>query len=337
MSIASLETTLKPIRAFLDAPAVSELSINKPNEIWCDNGAVATRVAIPYDYGMLERLAQLTASFNNQIISDAKPILSGTLPGGYRIQIVRAPAALQVNRDGTTSNTISISIRKQTIRDFSVDGYAAGGGLSRVGVHASQQETLNHDLNLLIDQKQYADFLKKAVKAKKTILISGGTYSGKTSVLNMLLKELDPTERIITIEDAAEVVIHNENQVRLFYTRGTQGIASVSAADLITSCLRMRPDRIIMGELRGDDAVHWLAAANSGHEGTLSTIHADTPAMAIEKMIEMVKLVRPGQTDESIRNYITSVIDIIIQIRKDHATGERYISDIEWVKHANFI
>lgn len=331
MSIASLETTLKPIRAFLDAPEISDISINKPNELWYDTGSVSTPVSIPYDYATLERLAQLTASFNHQTISDSKPILSGTLPGGYRVQIVRAPAALHIDKEGRKSNTICFSIRKQTIKNFTLDEYMQGGGFSRVGLQALEQKNLDQDLNRLLMKKNFIEFLKKAVKCKKTILISGGTYSGKTSVLNMLLKELDPKERIITIEDAAEVIVHNENQVRLFYTRGPQGVSNVSASDLITSCLRMRPDRIIMSELRGDDAVHWMFAANSGHEGTISTLHADTPAMAVEKLIDMVKLVRPDQTDESIRRYVRSVIDIIIQVKKDETTGMRYVSDIAWV------
>lgn len=329
MASASLQTTLAPILLFLQSKNIQEIMINRPHEIWLDDGKSVVRQDIDLSLKMLKRLVDLIAAQSGQEISEQKPILSGLLPGGHRVQVMMAPAVKTQDDSKNWLDTVSISIRKQSLIDFDLNVFEQQGGFSQIKEinHSTMQE-----LDALYHNKQYLTLLKQAVKFKKTILISGGTYSGKTTLLNMLIKEIDPGERIITIEDTPELHVNNANQVRLFYSRGMQGIAKINAQDLLNATLRMRPDRIIMGELRDDDAICWLQAANTGHEGTLTSVHSDTPQLAIQKLIDMVKVRYPLQNDESIRQYIHAVLDIVIQVKRDSATGKRYISEILCLK-----
>lgn len=328
MSIASLQTTLTPLLFFLQAKNIQEIMINQPNEIWLDDGKTVVQQNIDLPLKMLRRLADLIAAQSGQEISEQKPLLSALLPGGHRVQVIFPPATKVLDENNNWQETVSIAIRKQSFIDFDLNCFNDNGGFSKVTIDNDNHNHLLHDL---YHQKKYMEFLVQAIKLKKTILISGGTYSGKTTLLNMLIKEIDSNDRIITIEDTPELHIKNGNQVRLFYSRGMQSSAKISAHDLLNATLRMRPDRIIMGELRDDDAICWLQAANTGHEGTLSTIHSDTPMLAIQKLADMVRVKYPLQSDESIKQYIHAVVHIIVQIKRDTATGKRFISDIVYL------
>lgn len=325
MAEASLHTTLAPLLLFLQAKNIQEIMINRPNEIWIDDGKSMVKQGIDLPFKMLRRLVDLVAAQSGQEMSAQKPLLSAILPGGHRIQVITSPAAKMLDENKTWQDTICISIRKQTVLEFDLKNFNQQGGFAHID---TPQKHHLEDFQQLYDKKQYLELLLAAIHYKKTILISGGTYSGKTTLLNMLLKEMNPHERVVSIEDAPELSIINDNQVRLFYSRGMQSTAKISAHDLLNATLRMRPDRIIMGELRDDDALCWLQAANTGHEGTLSSIHSDTPALAIQKLVDMVKIKYPLQLDESIKQYIRAVLDIIIQVKRDVNTGKRYVADI---------
>jgi type IV secretion system protein VirB11 len=332
MAIASLETTLESLKPYLMLEEVSELSINRPNEIWLDDGVKCQYKEIDFPLRLLNRLSQLVAAHTKQELSPHRPLLSASLPEGYRIQAVISPATQIIKPNQAPQDTVSLSIRKQTLRDFDLNSYARQGGFSFLKGFKQSEAENQLQLNDYLEQEDYVNLLSHCVQQHKTILISGGTFSGKTSILNMLLKEIPIYERIITIEDVPEVILSQPNHVRLFYSRGEQGISKVTATDLINAALRMRPDRIIMGELRGDDALTWLSCANSGHAGTISTIHADTPQLAIDKLIDMVKFVRPHQSDEVIRRYIMTIVDVIVQVKRNLHTGERYMADLLCIK-----
>jgi len=325
MASASLQTTLAPLMIFLNAENIQEIMINRPHELWLDDGVLMSRHTIDLSFKMLKRLVDLIAAQTGQEFKEHNPMLSAMLPGGHRIQVVMPPAAKMLDEKNTWQDTVSLSIRKQTRLNFSLYDFEKQGGFSKIGIMNKRSE---ESLSLHYQNKHYLQLLLDAVRNKKTMLISGGTYSGKTTLLNMLIKEIDKEERIICIEDTPELELKHENQVRLFYSRGMQGAAKVNVHDLLTATLRLRPDRIIMGELRDDDAVCWLQAANTGHEGTLSSIHSDTPALAIQKLIDMVKIKYPFQSDESVRQYIHAVVDMIIQVKRDRHTGQRFISEI---------
>jgi type IV secretion system protein VirB11 len=179
-----------------------------------------------------------------------------------------------------------------------------------------------------LKEKNFKEFIRHAVISKKNIIISGGTSTGKTTFTNAALGEIPSTERLITVEDAREIVLHNhENTVNLLASKGGQGRAKVTTQDLIEACLRLRPDRIIVGELRGAEAFSFLRAINTGHPGSISTLHADSPQMALEQLKLMVMQAGLGMPPEEIKKYILAVVDIVIQLKRG-SKGRRYVSEI---------
>ncbi len=320
MSITALETYLLPLKDFLADPRVSEISINQPKEIWVEVGGDMTRYDIPqFDLNHLKALGRLVAQSCEQKISEETPLLSATLPEGYRIQVVFPPAV--------ESNTIAMSIRKQTVINLDLDQYEAIGAFQSTMVR-KMENPIDKQLRALLDAGNVKDFIKQAVLAKKNIIISGGTSTGKTTFFNATLKVVPPTERIITVEDARELIIpHMPNRVHLVASKGSQGRAQVTMQDLIEASLRLRPDRLMLGELRGKEAFTFMRAVNTGHPGSISTLHADTPELAMEQLILMILQAGLGITRDQIRSYVENVINVIIQLKRG-ARGMRYVSEI---------
>ncbi|MBV8939845.1 MAG: P-type DNA transfer ATPase VirB11 [Alphaproteobacteria bacterium] len=320
MSLTALGTYLQPLKVFLDRPDVSEISINRPRELWVETrGEMARHDAPDLDLEHLKSLGRLIAQSTEQKISEETPLLAATLPEGYRVQIVFPPAC--------ETGTVAISIRKQTVLDLDLDGYEAMGAFRNTAVstpHGAEDITLQE----LLNTGQVKAFIYQAVRLRKNIIVSGGTSTGKTTFFNAMLKELDPKERIITCEDAREIMIpYLPNRVHLLASRGGQGRAQVSMQDLIEASLRLRPDRLMLGELRGREAFSYLRAVNTGHPGSISTLHADAPLLAIEQLVLMVMQAGLGLTREQIKEYIEHVIHVIIQLKRGEG-GTRYVSEI---------
>jgi type IV secretion system protein VirB11 len=320
MAHTALDTYLIPLKRFFDLPGVSEISINQPGEIWMEIGGDMTRETVPeLNLEHLKSLARLVAQSTEQKISEETPLLSATLPEGYRIQVVFPPAC--------EASTIAMSIRKQTILNLDLEQYEAIGAFQNTIV-SKQDNLIDKKLRALLNAGAVKEFIIQAILAKKNIIISGGTSTGKTTFLNAALKVIPPTERILTCEDAREVMItHLPNRVHLLASRGGQGRAQVTMQDLIEATLRLRPDRIILGELRGKEAFTFLRAVNTGHPGSISTLHADTPTLAIEQLSLMVTQAGLGITHEQIKDYVQTVINVIIQLKRG-PRGMRYVSEI---------
>ena len=170
-------------------------------------------------------------------------------------------------------------------------------------------------------------FLREAVVERKTILISGGTSTGKTTFLNALLREVPVEERVIVVEDTAEVQLHGPNDLGLIAVKGELGEALINTDDLLQAALRLRPDRILLGELRGKEAVSFLRAVNTGHPGSFSTIHANSTAGALEQLALMVMQAGLGLSRSETIDYARSVVDVVVQLGRDGA--ERKIIAIE--------
>jgi type IV secretion system protein VirB11 len=220
-----------------------------------------------------------------------------------------------------------MSIRKQTVLNFDLDQYEKLGAFENttIGKHANEEDA---KLQALLDVNDIKGFIKHAVFAKKNIIVSGGTSTGKTTFFNAMLKEIPPTDRVITLEDAREIQLpHIPNHLHLIASRGGQGRSQVNMQDLIEACLRLRPDRLMLGELRGKEAFTFLRAVNTGHPGSISTLHADTPTLAIEQLILMVMQAGLGLTREQIKEYVENVIHVIIQLKRG-AGGTRFVSEI---------
>ena len=311
------------IRNNLIKKSVNEIMVNDPGEIWVEKGGDCRKEPMPaFDFPHLMGLARLVAQSTDQLISEEKPLLSATLPNGYRIQIVFPPA--------TEPGKVAISIRKNSEKSFSLDQYEAFGAFSQTlatGISGHINEDDIYLSELLRDNK-IKEFLRASVRYKKNIIVSGGTSTGKTTFMGAVLSEIPTHERLITVEDAREVRLSSHpNKLHLLASRGGQGRAKVSTQDLIEACLRLRPDRIIVGEIRGSEAFYFLRAINTGHPGSISSLHADSPMMAIEQMKLMVMQASLGMPPDEIRKYIMNVIDIIVQLKRGEK-GMRYVSEI---------
>ena len=320
MSLTALDTFLAPLKKFFAQPTISEISINQPKEIWVEAGGDMTRYDVPeFDLNHLKSLGRLVAQATEQKLSEEMPLLSATLPDGYRIQIVFPPAC--------EPSTVAISIRKATVMNLDLDQYEAIG--------AFQNTLVKHELNPvdkklrdLLNAGAVKEFIKEAVLAKKNIIISGGTSTGKTTFLNATLKVIPPSERIITCEDAREILIpHIPNRVHLLASKGGQGRAKITMQDLLEACLRLRPDRLMLGELRGAEAFSFMRAVNTGHPGSISTLHADTPELAIEQLVLMIMQAGMGIGRDQIRSYVENVVNVIVQLKRG-ARGMRYVSEL---------
>lgn len=320
MSLTALDTYLKPLKKYFAMEGVSEISINRGGEIWVEQYGDMYRYEVPeLDMDHLKSLARLIAQSTEQKISEENPLLSATLPEGYRVQVVFPPAC--------EPGIVAVSIRKQTVLNFDLDQYEALGAFQQTIVRKGDNEK-DRELRALLDSGNVKEFIKQAVLAKKNMIISGGTSTGKTTFFNACLKVIPPSERIITCEDARELMIpHLPNRVHLLASKGGQGRAQVTMQDLIEACLRLRPDRILLGELRGKEAFSYMRAVNTGHPGSISTLHADTPALALEQLILMIMQAGLGITREQIKDYVETVINVIVQLKRG-AKGHRFVSEI---------
>jgi len=320
-----LDTYLSALAPWLTRDDVTDLLINQPGEVWIETtGGMLTRIAAPQVTDVvLGRLARQIAAATHQGVNREQPLLSATLPDGGRVQIIGPPA---------TRGGMAIAIRKHVIADLSVDDLAGMGLFADVQA-SGRRASRDDELAALLKSGDKASFLKEAVRAKKTIVISGGTSTGKTTLLNSLVREINTSERLIVIEDAPEIRLDHPNAVGLIAVRGDQGEAQVDADDLLRASLRMRPDRILLGELRGKEAFAFLRAVNSGHPGSLTTVHADTPEGAIDQIALLAMTSGLDLGWDKIQTYVRRVIDVIVQLERPN--GKRRVSDIRFLSGDN--
>jgi type IV secretion system protein VirB11 len=314
-----LDHYLGPLGPFLEATDVTDIYINRPGELWVERlGSVAERIFVNgLDARTLERLSRQIAAQSSQGISREHPLLSASLPDGSRVQIALPPA---------TRGEVAIAIRRYVATNLCVDDYAQAGAFD--GLRAQvQRPHVQAKLKAYQQKGDFAGLLKTAVKERCNIFISGGTSSGKTTFLNALLKEVDNTERLILIEDTPELKIAHDNAIGLIASRSALGEAVVTMEDLLNASLRMRPDRIILGELRGPEAFTFLRAVNTGHPGSMTTIHADSPERAIEQLVLLVLESGTHLDREGIAHYVRSSIDVYVQLGR--INGQRVVTAIE--------
>ena len=287
---SALELNLRALRPILSDPEVTELCINRPGEAFIETRRGWEQQALPFaDFDWCRRLAKLVANSTRQRIDETNPLLSASLPTGERAQIVLPPA--------TASGTVAITLRRPSDQVWSIEELAERGIFrSTRRATAALDETEQQLLSLLRTQN-YEAFMRLAVAARKNIVVSGPTGSGKTTWTKALIREIPAQERLITIEDAQELVLDGHpNHVRLFYSKDDQGLARVTPKQLLESCLRMKPDRILLAELRAEEAFDYLRNVNSGHPGSITSIHAGSCELAFEQLVLLVKQSRgrPG-------------------------------------------
>ncbi|ENM0974627.1 TPA: CpaF family protein [Vibrio parahaemolyticus] len=292
---------LGPLQALVDNDDISDIMINGPSDIFIEiNGKVEKSPIQFVNEKQLNTIAKRIASNVGRRIDESKPLCDARLEDGSRVNIVIPPLAI----DGT-----SISIRKFKEQKIKLENLVQFGALS----------------------VEMAKLLSIASHCKCNILISGGTGSGKTTLLNALSGFIGSGERIVTIEDAAELQLQQPHIMRLETRQASvEGTGEITARDLVINALRMRPDRIIVGECRGGEAFEMLQAMNTGHDGSMSTLHANTPRDAIARVESMVMMATASLPLEAIRRTIVSAVDLIVQVRRLHDGSRKilFISEI---------
>lgn len=289
-----------PIEPLLHDDTVNDILVNGAGQIFVERFGKLELTPITFiDEEHVFNTAQRIATRVGRRIDEANPMVDARLPDGSRVNVITHPLAL----DGTT-----ISIRKFMRRDLSLESLAERGAMSM-------------DMALL---------LRRAMEARLNVIVSGGTGAGKTTLLNALSQRISPDERIVTIEDAAELQLQQIHVVRL-ETRpeSAEGGGRIDQRDLLKNALRMRPDRIILGEVRGGECFDMLQAMNTGHDGSLCTVHANTPRDALSRLENMVMMANMQLPLAAIRRQIASAVDLIVQIERMRDGGRRLVSIVE--------
>jgi len=311
-----LESFLTPFRVWLNDPEAVEIMINRPGEAWVEKvGASAPHCeAAPHiTYELLQRLSEQIARINHQAINRFHPLMSASLPGGERVQIVAPP---------TSGRDWALAIRRHQITEARVADFLPRPGAEAAGP-ADDPDVRFHEWRAAGDHEA---LLRHAVLDRQNTLLSRGTSPGKTTLLNACPRFIPKTDRIITIEDARELSIPQPNHLSLIAVKGELGEARVNVADLLQAALRMRPDRIILGEIRGTEALAFLRAINTGHPGSISTLHANSPKLALEQLALMVLEAGFPLSREATLDYLTTAIDLIVQLGR--TPQGRVITDI---------
>jgi len=304
----------KPILHHLAKPGVTEVAINRPKELFVETDNGWERFEEPtLDLQSLRSLASSIASYNKQTISSTEPLLSASLPGGERVQIVMDPAV--------PAGTFSMTIRRPDSRIKALSEYVESGMFADTGrpvlSHSDISSEEEKGLSLLQAQ-EIGEFLQYAVKQHLNIAIVGDTGSGKTTLMKSLCQEIEPWERIVTIEDVRELMLPNHlNQVNLLYSKGGQGMAKVEPKDLIQSCMRMKPNRVLLAELRGAESYDFLKLLTSGHSGSITSWHAENCRRAVSRFVLMAKEHPEAAAYEvsDLTNLFFTAMDVIAHVR----------------------
>lgn len=314
-----LRTYLAPFAPWLDRDDVTDILVNKPGEVWIDSAAGFQRLAAPdVTDQMLQRLAQQIAAHSAQGVNREHPLLAATLPDGARVQVATPPA---------TRQNVALAIRKHVVQDLTLADYDKAGAFAQAKrARGGERSAADAELNHLLDKGDLRSFFSSAVRGGRNIVISGGTSTGKTTFLNALLKEVPESDRIIVIEDTPEVKLWHPNSVGLVAVAGELGESRVGVDELLRASLRMRPDRLMVGEIRGAEAFTFLRAVNTGHPGSLTTVHADSPQGALEQIAFMTLQAGLTLTRADVIEYAKSVIDVVVQLGRVH--GRRTVSSV---------
>ena len=289
-----------PLERLLADDSVSEIMVNAPNDVWIEREGVLHRTTVRFtDESQLRRIINKMVAAVGRRIDEGQPMVDARMPDGSRINAVIPP--------------LSLSGALLTIRKF---------GAERLDI-----DTL---VRLGTLTPETADLLRRCVEARLNILISGGTGAGKTTLLNAMSAAIPDSERIVTIEDAAELRLAQRHVLRLeCRPKNIEGEGEVAIRDLLRNTLRMRPDRIVVGEVRGAEALDMLQAMNTGHDGSLSTIHANTPRDALARVETMVLMAGYDLPLRAIRQQTAAALDLIIQLERVHDGARKVVAITE--------
>ena len=319
------------ILGHIGSSEVTEICINRPGEIYLETSAGWQRVDMPsltFERARQFCTAVVNESNTGQRITDADPVVSLTFPTGQRAQFVIPPAC--------DAGNVSITIRLPTKHTKTLLQYQEDGFFDQILDQRNAVSDHDRELSDLRAAREYAEFFNKAVQYKKNIVVSGATGSGKTTFMKSLVNHISNDERLVTIEDARELFITQPNVVHLLYSKGGQATSNVSAKSCMEACLRMKPDRIILAELRGDESFYFIRNCASGHPGSITSCHAGSASQTWDQLALMVKASAEGAGLEFavIKRLLMMTIDIVVHI-KAHA-GKRRITGIDFAPERAF-
>jgi type IV secretion system protein VirB11 len=310
-----------PLRKYLDDANVTELVINAPGEVGIERrGGWTWEIEPTLDFKNLMAMATAAAAYTAQDINREHPIVSTIFPTGERVQIIVPPVV--------PDETVSITVRKPSAVTLTLADFEEAGLFKHTRIAEKAVTVSELNLLALLRDRRHVDFLKAAVEARLNILISGATGSGKTTLSKGLIQLIPPNERLLTIEDTRELIVPHKNVVHLLYAKDGQGTANVTAKHLLESALRMRPDRILLQELRDGTAFFYLRNVSSGHPGSITTIHADSANLAFEQLTLLIKESEGGSdlARNDIRALLRMLVDVVVQTKK--VDGEFSVTEI---------
>jgi type IV secretion system protein VirB11 len=333
---STLDLHLDPIARFLEDDAITEIVINRPGEIMVERrDGWETLQSAAVSYAWCEGLTMLLRNRANQNLTESWPLLGTQLPGGLRVQVVVPPAV--------EAGKISLTTRRPTVQVLSMNEIIESGAFD--STHCVQSLLLDSEERMRIEEalpeseqvlltmfrkRNWKAFFKTAVESRKNIVSSGATGSGKTTLSNALASMIPLDERIITIEDVPEMRLPHANQVNLFYPKGENGVSKLKARDLLEASLRMRPDRVLLAELRGDETFFFIQnVLNSGHPGTITTVHAGRAKLAFRRLALLIKSSAEGAGLDlaDITENLHALVDIVVQMQR-LPDGRRVASEV---------
>lgn len=322
--IGQLRHLLKPLDKWRLDPATDELCINRPNEVFVRQRGVFVRHEIDFPFEICYAIAKLAGAINEQNVNDETPIVGSEMPDGERIQAIVPPCV--------QPGTVALSIRIPGARVAPTSDVPKRYKLKKWNKW-SDRKLVRHANHAAIldayDSGNIVRFLDEIVRLRLNPVLCGKTGSGKTSALNTLISSIPLDERIFSIENALEIVMPHLNCVRTVYSHGDQGTSKVTQKDLLAACLRMRPDRIIVGELRDDESSYlYVNEIMTGHEGSPCTVHGRTAGQAANRIANMYRASAAGRSSDKadVISQLGMVIDVIIPFEEDK--GEYDLGEI---------
>ena len=322
----SVRQFMAPFTQWMTDPQVTEVCVNRPGEVWCERQSIWERHNVPsVTHASMTNLATAVARFGSRNIGVTSPILSTILPDNERVQFVMPPAC--------EGGTVSMTIRKPSFAIRTLADYEVQGFFKHIRPTSTQLTPVEAELIELREKHDYMGFLKRAVQEEKVIVVAGESGSGKTTFMKALMQEINPAHRIITIEDVPELFLPNHpNHVHLYYpSEAREEDAQVTAAVLLKSCLRMKPTRILLAELRAGETFDFINVAASGHGGSITSCHAGSCDLTFQRLALMVLQNRQGRRlpYDVISNLLYTVVDVVVHVHNE-VTGDlgRHITEL---------
>ena len=322
-----LRHLIEPLQGWLSDPSTEEIAINRPYEAWVRQHGTFTRHDVRLDLQDLQSIAVLAGALRRQNVGRSSPLLAAELPNGERIQVCLFPVV--------PHGTISLTIRKPSSSVVPLEAAGSRYGTAEWNKAKDTRRSRNMDrLLALFDSGDLIGFLEQCVRARLNILLTGPTGSGKTTLASSLVAAIDPEERLISIEDVLELAITQPNHVRLLFQRDDTAGTVVDAEVLLQACLRMRPDRVFLAEIRGPEAWTYVAGVMPPHPGSISTIHGHSAASAFRRLFALCKSSPTGSSldDRTLGVLVSDTIDVVVPLREDH--GAFSISGVWFVGDA---